>query len=56
MSKNNKNQGLAHLLCIFLLPLLVVVGFYVKWIFARIILLGIFMYVAHYLWKNVMKN
>ncbi|MCB0401526.1 MAG: hypothetical protein KDD41_05540 [Flavobacteriales bacterium] len=56
MNKSNKNQGIAHLLSIFLLPALVVAGFYIKWLFARIILLGIFVYVSYQLWNKVLKN
>jgi hypothetical protein len=56
MSKNNKKQGVAHILGIFLLPVLILIGFYVKWIIARVIILGIFVFVAQYLWRNVLKN
>lgn len=50
-----KNQGIAHLASIFILPILVIGIFYAPaWL--KILLGLIFIVVAYFIWKNVLKK
>ncbi len=50
-----QNQGIAHLASIFILPILVIGIFYTP-VWLKIVLGLVFILVAYFIWKNVLKK
>jgi len=55
-NNSNKHQGIGHLIGVFLLPTLIISGFFIPWIIGKIIIGILFIGVVVYIWKYLLKS